>query len=96
MTTNQRRALITELQSHPPKPNIPVPIMGMIQWIFAWADQPYQLNDMKKLNKVVSVMRVHRAMQGIQESDGYEKGTKEQRWHTHLGLPPALVLICQL
>lgn len=38
----------------------------------------------------------HTTAKDLQESNGNEKGTEEQRWHTHLRLPLALVLICQL
>ena len=50
-----------ELSKDLPKPKIPVPIIGIIQCICAWADQPYQLqNGLDGRLRVISVLTIRK------------------------------------
>lgn len=54
-----------------PNPNMPEPIIGMIQCNFASADQPYQLNDGQRKSHEYG-------RRYLQESDGNEPRAKEE------------------
>ena len=61
-------------------------MMGMIQWILACTDHPYQL-----ANASASGLRKGHQLNS-QHANGDEKGAKNEYWDTELRLAPSMFL----
>lgn len=75
-----------------PKPKIPDPIIGMIQWSAAWADHPYQLRRFQ----VLAIARGLKWACYSQQANGHEERTENKGGYSHFRFAFASIFIGQL